>query len=89
MGPILYQIFEKVTFFSEIESTLTKRVVLAAAAGVVSLAAWGLALWLGYMPQPSGNADWAEALWQNGILTAFSAFTSATLVHGYVKGPAS
>jgi hypothetical protein len=85
LGPIVWAIFEKVDLFANMESLFTKRLWVAMVSGVFGLAAWGLAVFLGYLPSPAVAPEWAEAIWSNGVLTGLAAFTSSTVLHGFLQ----
>lgn len=84
IGPAVYAAIEYFNVFQTMQPK-PKRLTVAAVSGALGLAAWGLAVALGYQPVPGAAAGWAEAAWQYGILTGFAAFMSATLIHGNEK----
>jgi hypothetical protein len=83
LGPIIFMAFERMAWFGCI-NTEAKRWVVAATSGVIGIAAWALALWLGYVDAPSAYSPefLVNGIWSNGILVGYSAFTGATLLHG-------
>lgn len=88
LGPILYLLFERVAFLANITAEW-KRVAVAVVAGALSLAAWGLLIWLGYQPGPETRQAIAEGIWTNGVLIGFTTFTtstSANIIHGFTLG---
>jgi hypothetical protein len=84
IGPIVYGAFEYFNALQDMQPKY-KRLLVAALSGLLGLAAWGLAVALGYQPAPGATSGWAEAAWQYGILTGFAAFMSASLIHGNAK----
>jgi hypothetical protein len=85
IGPVIFVAFERMAWFSQVSDEY-KRWVVAGASGVLGVAAWGLALWLGYVEQPSTYSPEyvANGIWTYGILVGYSAFTAATLLHGHL-----
>ena len=85
IGPAIFVGLERLSYFARLDAEL-KRWVVAVVAGVVGVAAWGLALWLGYVEQPPiYTPEYVlNGVWSYGVLTGYSAFMSATLLHGHL-----
>lgn len=58
-----------------------RRLVIAVACGATGLMAWTLAAWLGYVDVVYDRRNIAEAVWNYGILTGFSAFVGSQVTH--------
>lgn len=84
VGPVIYLGLERIPAFTA-QNAEYKRWIVAAVSGVTGLAAWALALWFGYVEQPPAYSPEyvANRIWQYGVLVGYSAFTSATLMHGH------
>jgi hypothetical protein len=86
VGGFIFLLFE----YFDIAATMPikwKRVFIAIISGLSGTALWAFTVWLGYLTQPETNQAIAEAIWMYGVGTGFSAFTTATLVHGFAKKP--
>lgn len=85
LGPIIFAACERIAAFGQLNAE-AKRWVVAAASGIVGVAAWAIALWLGYVDQPTAyTPDYVlSSVWTYGVLTGYSAFTSASLLHGRI-----
>jgi hypothetical protein len=85
LGPAIFYALNRIELFVALKPEY-KRWVVAVAAGVLGVAAWGTAVLLGYVPVPEAFTPnyYAEAIYQFGVLSGFSAFMSATLIHGHV-----
>ncbi len=86
LGPVVFQLFDYFKLFPTLDAA-AKRATVGAVCGVLGVIAWGLGVWLGYVPQPVDPTEVAEAVWSNGINMALAAFFSASLIHGYVTKP--
>lgn len=84
LGPAVYAAFNRVPRLKGLPCE-HKRLAVAVASGALGIAVWAFAAWLGYVPVPVYRQEYAQAIWQYGILAGFSAFTSSQLVHGYTE----
>lgn len=84
LGPILFSLLRTYGWLERVPSKY-RALTVAGLSGAVSLALWGLAAWLGYVPLPATRTAAAEAIWTYGILSGFAAYTTATALHGYTK----
>ena len=84
VGPAVFMLLERIPAFASVDPEY-KRWVVAVLSGIAGLAAWALALWFGYVETPlSYSAEYVgSGIWQYGVLTGYSAFMSATLMHGH------
>lgn len=84
VGPTVFLAFEHIPCFTQIDAKY-KRWIVALASGVLGVLAWTLALWLGYVDRPDiYSATYiANAFWMYGVMVGYSAFASATLIHGH------
>jgi hypothetical protein len=85
LGPAIFAAME----YLEVGQNLApkwKRLAVAGLAGLFGVSAWAMALWLGYIEQPVVFTPEyiVSNVWSAGVMTALSAFTSATLIHGQV-----
>jgi hypothetical protein len=85
IGPSVFYALEKTPVFCALDAEY-KRWVVAIVTGILSVSAWALALNLGYIPEPDiyTSRYYAEAIWQNGIISGAFAFMSASLIHGHL-----
>ena len=85
IGPAIFMLLERLPALDAIHPEY-KRWIVAAASAVMGLAAWALALWLGYVEEPPSYSPEfvASGIWQYGVLVGYSAFTSATMLHGHL-----
>ena len=85
LGPAIFMAMEYLEVGQQLPPK-TKRLVVAALAGWIGVGAWAMALWLGYIEQPVVfTPEYVLSnVWSAGVMTALSAFTSATLIHGQV-----
>lgn len=86
VGPAVYMLLERIPAFARVDPEC-KRWCAAAVSAAAGLAAWSLSLWFGYVEQPLAYSPEfvGNGIWQYGILVGYSAFTSATLIHGSLK----
>lgn len=84
IGAGVFLMLEKIAAFNALDAE-AKRWVVMLVSGVLGIAAWGVALFLGYIPAPDVWTPnfYAESVWKYGVMTGFVAFTSATLIHGH------
>jgi hypothetical protein len=85
LGPAIFVAMEYLEIGQQLAPKM-KRLAVAALAGLIGVGAWALALWLGYIEQPAVFTPEyiVSNVWSAGVMTAFSAITSATLIHGQV-----
>ena len=86
LGPAVFAVFEYLGLAASLAPE-RKRFVVAVVAAVLGVGTWSLAVNLGYVPVPADRGAIAEAIWQYGILAGGSAFTSSSLIHGFVRRP--
>ena len=84
LGPIVFGVIRQYCALDAVPAKY-RALIVAAMTATLSLAAWGVAVWLGYVPTPITPQDTAEAVWTYGLLTGFAAYTSATALHSYTK----
>jgi hypothetical protein len=84
LGPIVYYAFDHINWLKTI-SCERKRIAVAILSGVLGIATWSLAAFLGYVPVPVYRQEYAQAVWQYGILAGYAAFTSSQIAHGRGK----
>lgn len=84
IGPSIFLALEHLLWFARIAPQY-KRWVVAVTSGLLGVLAWALALWLGYIEQPASYSPEyvANAFWMYGVMVGYSAFASATLIHGH------
>lgn len=88
LGPLFYWIIERTQErgLCNIEPQW-RRLVVAIACGAAGLAAWSLAVWLGYIAGATGRQAIAESIWNYGILTGLSAFVGSQVTHSIKATP--
>jgi hypothetical protein len=85
LGPMVFALFEYTRLIDKFPLEW-KRVIIAAVSGLAGVLIWEFAVYMGYVAFPDSRQVVADAIWTHGVLTAFSAFTSATLIHGFKRG---
>ena len=85
LGPAIFMAMEYLEIGQQLSPKM-KRLAVAALAGLIGVGAWAMALWLGYIEQPVVfTSEYVLSnVWSAGVMTALSAFASATLIHGQV-----
>ena len=86
LGPFVFLIFEKLSLGQNLAPSW-KRVLVGVVSGLLGISLWAVALSLGYVELGDTRDALAQALWQYGVLTGFVAFTSANIIHGFLKMP--
>jgi hypothetical protein len=85
IGPAVYGVMECLEIGQRLAPKM-KRLLVATLSGLVGIGAWAAALWLGYIEAVDTMSTQyiVSTVWSYGVLSALSAFTSATLIHGYL-----
>jgi hypothetical protein len=82
LGPMVFALFEYLHLAQNMDSA-KKRLLVAFVSAVIGIAAWSLAIFLGYEDFPLTRSAAAEAIWQHGIVAGLSAFASSSVIHGF------
>lgn len=87
LGPAIYTAFEHVQWLKCSIPDDYKRVVVAAVSGLLGIGAWALALWLGWIEQPTVYSPEfvLNGIWTYGLMLGLSAFTSSQILHGQLS----
>lgn len=83
LGPAIFLAMEYLEFRKRLVPK-HRRLLVAGLSGVIGIGVWTLARWLGYIDSVDTlSTEYVlPNVWTYGVMTAFSAFTSATLIHG-------
>lgn len=82
IGAATYVILKAWPAFEALPDPVVKRAITMGASAVLAVAAWLVAIWLGYYPAPAPDAKaWVEAVANVIIALGAAGFTASQAIH--------